>query len=94
MNKLNELIISGTVGSLVTLAVLASPLFAQNKTPIPTPSSSAPVQRVEQHQMMQNMAEMMEKCKAKMASHKNQPAGSQHNQHNQHHPNNTNPAEK
>ena len=91
MNKLNELIISGTVGSLVTLAVLASPLFAQNKTPTPTPPSPSPTGMVDHQQMMQNMTEMMEKCKAKMASHNNQPAGTQHNQH---HPNNTNSTKK
>lgn len=91
MNKLNELIISGTVGSLVTLAVLASPLFAENKTATLTPPSHSSAAMGNHQPMMQNMAEMMEKCKAKMASHNNQPAGSQHNQH---HPNNTNPAQK
>lgn len=90
MNKLNELIISGTVGSLVTLAVLASPLFAENKTATPTLSAHATTGTVNHEQVMKDMAEMMEKCKAKMASKHN----ASQNQHNQHQPSPPNPTTK
>lgn len=88
MNKLSQIAISATVGSLATLAITVSPLIAQNKTPTPTPHSHSPAGMVDHQKMMQDMAEMMEKCKSKMASH-NQPSETPHNQH---HPSNTNPS--
>lgn len=88
MNKFSQIALSATVGSLVTLAITVSPLVAQNKTPTPTPPSESPTATVDHQKIMQDMAEMMEKCKSKMASH-NQPSGTQHNQHQ---PSHTNPS--
>ena len=87
MNKLSQIIISATAGSLVTLAVTVSPLFAQNRTATPTPPSNSTTEMPDHQQMMRDMHQMMERCQSMMGSN-NKPTGSQHNQH---HPSNTNP---
>ena len=88
MNNLSQILISATVGSLVTLAITVSPIVAQNRTATPTttPPSNSTGEMRDQQQMMSDMHQMMEKCKSKMSSHNN-PTGTQHNQH---HPNNPN----
>ncbi|HEY9849118.1 MAG TPA: hypothetical protein V6D28_06650 [Leptolyngbyaceae cyanobacterium] len=87
MNKLSQIVISATAGSLVTLAITVSPLFAQNKTSTPTPPAHSTTGMPDHQQMMGEMSQMMEKCQSMMGNN-NKPTGSQHNQH---HPSNTNP---
>ena len=89
MNNLSQILISATVGSLVTLAITVSPLIAQNRTATPTPPSNSTGQTAAQQKMMSDMHQMMEKCKSKMESHK-KPTATQ-TQHNQHHPKNETP---
>ncbi|XWK91683.1 MAG: hypothetical protein U7127_30655 (plasmid) [Phormidium sp.] len=88
MNKLSEIVISVTAGSLLTLALTVSPLFAQNRTATPTSPSNSTTGMPDHQQMMSSMNQMMGQCQSMMGTNNKKPAESQHNQH---HPANANP---
>ncbi|HEY9834477.1 MAG TPA: hypothetical protein V6D26_28260 [Stenomitos sp.] len=83
-----QTLISATVGTMTILALTGSPLWAQKPEANNPPASSTSEDITHQHQqMMGEMQQMMDKCKAKMSQgmmgSRNTHTGGEQGQHGQ-----------